>query len=336
MHFLHISFHRGCALEIEYVFTKLGHTVENMKFNFNDNGDDYNITHQKAQICWDSFKGYFNTYDGIITSDTCPNARTFLQNNWSKLLIIWVVSRFDYSMPTETVDPEFYNLLRDIPNRKNVRIFGNHPIENIYAIQIKNVNFGDFIIKPLGKNTISENITKKHDLNNKRVFYVPPYHNETIFMNLTEKLNQIGVQHICERFPNHISDLLEYTGVICIPYAFTTIAFFERMQLGIVTFIPSMEFIIELAKSAKNPYGEGSFWFQTPFSLRNPNILYLSDWYSVEYADMLVYFNSWEDLVYKINTTNYEEKTRKVLEIAKKHNETTMAKWRSVIDTQKA
>ena len=65
MHFLHISFHKGCALEIEYVFTKLGHTVENMKFNFNNSGDDYNITHQRAQICWDSFKDYFNTYDEI-------------------------------------------------------------------------------------------------------------------------------------------------------------------------------------------------------------------------------------------------------------------------------
>lgn len=330
MHFLHISFHKGCASEIEYIFTQLGHTVENMNFKFNNQDDDYNITHDKAEICWNTFKDYFNTFDAVITSDTCPNSRTFLQHNWSKPLIIWVCNRFDYAIPPENVDPEFYALLRDIPNRKNVRMIGNTAIENLWASQIKNVNFGDYVIKPLGKNTISHNMTKTHDDENTKIFYVPPYHNETIYMNLSDKLSQIGIQSKCERFPNHISDLLEYTGVICIPYAFSTIAFFERMQLGIITFIPSIDFLLQLAKTPSN----GPFWFQPPFFIGNPKvkeILKLAEWYNDAYNDTLVYFDSWDDLVVKINTLDYNAKTRRVLEIAKLHETSTMEKWKTII-----
>jgi len=238
-------------------------------------------------------------------------------------------------MPPESRDPEFYSLLRDIPNRKNVSMFGNTAIENLWATQMKNVNFGDFIIKPVGKNKISEGVTKVHVPDQTKVFYVPPYHNETVFMKLTDKLDQLGIKNKCERFPNHISDLLEYSGVICIPYAFSTIAFFERLQLGIITFVPSVDFMAEMAKSAKNAYGEGSFWFQPPFFAGNPglkDVLSLSEWYNGCYAEALVYFDTWEDLVHKINTIDYVEKTKKVVKIAKLHESSSMERWAKVID----
>lgn len=333
MKLLHLTFHKGTELDIEYAFKKLGHDVTAMRF---DDGETepygtpyvqskiYEVTHDRAQKSWNKYHEYYNSFDGIITSDTCPTSRTFLQNNWSKLLIIWICNRFDYSIQPEYQDPEFYQLLRDIPNRPNVYIFGNSRIENIYSTNIKNVNVGDFVIKPLGKNSISENMFKTYD-NGSEIFYVPPYHNETKLMNLSEKLTSLGIQNKCERFPNHISDLLEYKGGIYIPYAWSTIVFFERIQLGLVTFIPTIRFLMELFQT-------GNGWFQPPFHPHFPDTLKISEWYCDEHKDIFVFFDSWEDLVDKVRNTNYEEMTKKVLDFAKQHEVDTLSRWKSIID----
>ena len=89
MKILHLKFHHGCELEIEYVFKKLGHDISSMTFD-NDYNDINEITYKRAQNCWEKNKDYFDTFDGIVTSYPCSSSRTFLQNNWSKLLIIWV------------------------------------------------------------------------------------------------------------------------------------------------------------------------------------------------------------------------------------------------------
>ena len=325
MKLLHITFHKGCELDIEYAFTTLGHELHTMYFDDGETkgGELYNITHNRAEKCWNKYKDYFNSFDGIITSDTCPTSRPFLQNNWTKLLIIWVCNRFDYGIEQETKDKEFYQLLRDIPNRKNVYIFGYTRIENVYSTHIKNVNFGDFVIKPTGKNLLSKNVYQTYE-NENNVFYVPIYHNETILMNLSNKLTELGIQNRCEKF-NHISDLIQYKGGIYIPYAWSTLVFFERIQLGLVTFIPSLRFLMELFRS-------GNSWFQPPFTPQNPELLKLSEWYCDEHQDILVFFDSWEDLQYKIKTTDYKSKTQKILNFAQNHHDNMLSRWNFIIN----
>jgi len=336
MHLLHITFHKGCQLEIEYVFKKLGHEIEVMYFDdgLTKGSDLYKIDHELAQRCWDKYKDYFNTFDGIITSDTCPTSRPFLQNNWSKLLIIWICNRFDYEIKPETDDPEFYQLLRDIPNRKNVFIFGNAVIENIYSTQIKRVDVGNFIIKPIGKNIRSSDKYQTYEPC-KEVFYIPPYENETKLMNLSEHLNTLQISNKCQRFSEHISELLLYKGVICIPYAWSTISLFERMQLGLVTFIPTVRFLMQLFTE-----GAPKGWFQPPFfsyepSRFQPEALVLSEWYCEENKNLFVYFDSWEDLQEKVRTTDFIKKTETILLFAKEHHDEMLARWKHVIDLYK-
>jgi hypothetical protein len=378
MKFLHLTFHKGCELEIEYAFTKLGHDVTVMRFDdgFTEpfgtpsvRSKIYEVTHERAEKSWEKYKDYYLSFDAIITSDTCPVSRTFLQNGWTKPLLIWICNRFDYAMLpekcndeafellTSTVekfnelivrknamsypltelnniirqlispdnyDPEFYALLRDIVNRPNVRIFGNAHIENLYSTQIKGVNVGDFIIKPIGKNRQSAALTKTYSADDKSIFYIPPYHNETKLMNLSEHLTALGIENRCERFAEHISELLEYKGSICIPYAWSTIVFFERLQLGIVTFIPTPRFLIEL-------FRQGDWWFQPPFNIENPQTLVVSEWYCEEHKDLFVFFDSWVDLLGKINTTNYVAKTKTILDFARSHEEECLSRWTSVI-----
>lgn len=329
MKLLHITFHKGCELDIEYAFTTIGHEIQTMYFNDGETegGELYKITHDRAQKCWNKHKDYFDTFDGIITSDTCPTCRPFLQNNWSKLLIIWVCNRFDYAMQNEEQDREFYELLRDIPNRKNVFIFGYTSIENKYSNHVRRVNFGDFVIKPIGKNLMSKCVYQTYqeitDNNDNNIFYVPMYHNETKLMNLSKKITELGIQNRSGRF-NHISELIQYKGGIYIPYAWSTLVFFERIQLGLVTFVPSLHFLIELFK-------KGNWWFQPPFNPQNPGLLKLSEWYCDEHRDILVYFDSWEDLQEKVKTTDYVAKTQTILEFAQKHHDDMLSRWKNII-----
>jgi hypothetical protein len=325
MNILHLTFHKGTGLEIEYTFTKLGHKVTTIRFDDGEtSGNDiYIVTHIRAQKAWDKYKDYYNSFDAIITSDTCPISRTFLQNNWNKLLIIWICNRFDYAMLPENEDPEFYNLLRDIPNRKNVFIIGNTSIENVYAKFIKNVDIGELVIQPIGKNLTLSTQTKNYTINDTKLFYVPPYHNETIMMNLSEKLTSLGIMNECKRFDS----ILYYSGVISIPYAWSTIALFERIQLGIINFIPSIPFLLELFRSY------GNFWVQPPFDIHTPDILSLfSEFYIEENKCYFVYFDSWEHLKYQIDTLDYTAKTKEILEFAKKHEDKNMNLWKSVIE----
>jgi hypothetical protein len=286
----------------------------------------YRITRDRAQKSWEKYKDYYDSFDGIITSDTCPTSRPFLQNNWSKLLIIWVCNRFDYSVEG---DQTFYDLLRSIPNRKNVYICGYTEIENVYSKQIRNVDITNFIIKPLGKNIDSQDLYKTYKEGEKEIFYIPTYENETKYMNLSEKLNQLGIQNKNERF-NHISELLEYKGIVCLPYAWSTLTFFEVLQLGLIYFVPSVSFLIELSKT-RQPGGRQGFWFQPPFN-RDPQLLKAAEWYCDDHKELLVYFDSWEDLKEKIKTTDYEKQTQKIREYAEKHAVLTFAKWNSILE----
>jgi hypothetical protein len=330
MKLLHVTFHKGCELDIAYVFNKLGHTIEVWRFDDGEtkDGSIYRINKNRAQKCWDKYKDYFNTFDGIITSDTCPTSRPFLQNNWDKLLIIWVCNRFDYNVEG---DEQFYDLLRSIPSRKNTYIIGNTMIENVYSKQYRNVDITNEIIKPLGKNIISQGLYKKHSKDDEMKFFIPVYENETKFMDLFKKANDLGIKNNNgERFKNHISDLLEYKGIICLPYAWSTITFFEVMQLGIIYFVPTPRFLIEMSKSSN--YLRQRYWFQPPYYNGNSSLLLNAEWYCEEHKDLLVYFDSWEDLKVKVNTTDYDGQTKKILEYAEKHSSQTLSKWNGIIE----
>jgi hypothetical protein len=236
-----------------------------------------------------------------------------------------VCNRFDYGLDN---DQDFFNLLRDIPNRKNVYIMGNTMIENIYSKQLKNVDIGNFIIKPLGINTISYGLEKKYNVTDEDKYFIPVYHNETLFMDLSKKMNELGIKNNNGiRFKNHISDLLEYKGIICIPYAWSTIAFFEVLQLGLIYFIPSISFLIEMSKTP-------NFWFQPPYNA-DPNRLATSEWYCNDHKGLLIYFDSWDDLLIKLKTTNYEEQTRKILNYANLHSINTLMRWENIITDYK-
>lgn len=327
MKLLHLSFHKGCQNDIDYVCNNLNIELSFMEFDDGEtkNNSKYNIGHKRAEKCWNKYKDYFNTFDGVIVSDTTPISRVFLQNNYKKKLIIWVCNRFDYfdseHLDCDFPDKEYYNLIKNVKNRKNTFIMGYTPFENFYAKNIKKIDIGNDIIKPIGKvSSLYNNFEETNKENKSNQYFVPPYHNDNIMIKLSEKLNELNIPNYSGKY-NGPLDLQRYKGIIHIPYAWSNLALFENLQLGIIYFIPSKKFLLELKKNYKR------FFWSRPF---REDVIELSEWYLPEHNELFVYFDSWNDLKNKTNTINYSEKKEKIINFSQKHEKKILEKWKKI------
>lgn len=329
MKVLHLSFHSGTCYEMDYIASVCGFELTNQTFTdgITNTVAIYNVGHDRAANAWNKFKDYYNSFDMIITSDTAPIARTFLQNNYQGKLIIWVCNRFDYadtaSLDCDFPDQEFYDLFRS--KKENVKIISYTPFEHWYAKNIRNVNTWSDCIKPIGLR-----ITNKSKfisqipttVNKQETFFVPPYHNDTILLNLQEKLESINIKAYNGRY-NGPNDLKDFKGIIHIPYAWSNFALFENLQQEIIYFIPSKQFLLKLASN------DNFFWSPT----FNAEVLYLSEWYDPNHDKIFVYFDDWCDLIDKINITNYASKKEEIRKFCKTHTEDMINKWRNIINS---
>jgi len=324
---LHISFHKGCQNDIQYICDKLGIDLEFMDLNNEEikTNAKYNISKHRADKIWNKYKYYFNSFDIIITSDTTPISRIFLQNNFTKKLLIWVCNRFDYrdnqSLDCIFPDKEYYELIRSALLRPNVLIFGYTKFENFYANILKNVFIGNLVIKPIGKvSPIYENFIETIIDNKTNLFFVPPYHNDKIMIDLSSILTNNGILNYTGKY-NGPLDLINFKGIIHIPYAWSNLALFEGINNGIIYFIPSIAFLMELKKN-------NNFFWSPPY---NDNWIKLSEWYCKEHSEIFVYFDSWEDLKIKTKTLDYTNKKNVILSFGKKHHELYLKMWSKLL-----
>jgi hypothetical protein len=330
MKILHLSFHKGCINEFNYICDKLGYEChvlsQILEWNtnkliqpiFEDDNQQYNITKDRANKYWKLYETYFNDFDSIITSDTAPLSRIFLQNNWNKPLIICICNRFDYSHGCNSgfPDKEYYTLFKQSYLKNKIKIIGYTEFENYYCKAIRGVDIGNSVITPCGGiSELYKNFISKPELNN--TFFIPPYHNDTIMMNLPEKIKELGYNSYSGKY-NGPMDLLNYKAVIHIPYAWSNLAFFEMVSLGIIYFVPSIDFL-NILRINKD------FFWSPPFIQSSLN---LSEWYNEDHKKLLIYFDSWEDLILKINSLNYDEHKKKLKGYGKILETDRLNKWK--------
>ncbi len=339
---LHLSFHRGCIKEFEEVARSLPINLTSWYIHddpkqFDSQGvgaSIYNIGHERAERIWHKHKEYFNQFDLIITSDTAPLSRIFLQNNWQKPLIIWVCNRFDYSdrasLDCNFPDQEFYVLFQKAAYMPKVKTISYTPYELAYA-KAKGVSWEDFTIKPVGSH---EQELKPEESS----IHAHIQQEETIFVHprLEAWGSQPGrqfthLQHECEKRSitvymgnyNGPDDIKNFKGVIFFPYAWSNLALFENIQRGIIHFVPTVRFVKELIAAHK------------PVTY-DPQIIAgnskLCEWYTPEHKDIVIYFDSWDDLKEKIMTTDYHRMRGKIKEFGKHHREKMLLMWQETFE----
>lgn len=319
MNLLLLSYHDGCAANLEYVANVLGHELTTQRASWN-----YNIGHNRASEIWETNKHYYSQFDCIITSDTAPLCRIFLQANFSGKLIIWCCNRVDYADQASNdcgfPDQEYYQLLNSIPSRPNVKIFSYTKFEHEYAAR-KGVHWAGNLLKPITAPIESTGQTLfPPEINKSETFFIPPYHNDTIFMNLKSKCESLDIKTYAGRYSG-AQDLKGVKGIIHIPYAWCNLAMFENWSLGNVYFVPSKQFFLQLIN-------QPNFWFQ---DTNYKDLLDSSEWYLPEHRDLFMYFDSWEHLKEIVNY-DLTGKKKLILEFSQQHHQKTLTTWKEAIE----
>jgi hypothetical protein len=333
---LHISFHLGCIKDFEEVARELdldltswyvlSSDLPREHFDGKTLGNAvYNITHERARMVWEKHKNFFNQFDVILTSDTAPLSRIFLQNGWQKPLIIWICNRFDYcdyaTSEGKFPDREYYELFRAATHQPNVKIVGYTPYEHVYA-KAKGIDTGSFTIKPLGSQ--EKGIRDKHEtsipatINKSETFFIYPRLTGDQLSYIKKKCSEIGLKTYSGRY-NGPNDLEGFKGIIYYPYAWSNLAVFENMQRGIIHFIPSEKFILQMVH-------EG-----IPVRYVTLNQFELVEWYSKDYRPFFVYFDSWEDLKEKASK-DYGSLSAAVKKCTQEQRKTMLDRWHMVFD----
>lgn len=336
--FLHVSYHKTCLRELEYVGKELGISIESLDLFFTppESFDGVTPSHdfarhvmtrEKANAVWKQNQTYFESFDGYIVSDPVSLFRVFLQNAPEKPLIVWVCNRFDSPSPAFP-DKLYYQDFQANLNKPNVRVIAYTPYEIVHAKSKQIRNFST-LIRPIG---IGEMSIQHPDykplplhIDKTNLFFVRKYLNETS-MNLPRILHRYDIPHYIGPYLGP-QDLNGFKGVIHIPAVISNFFLFENLSLGLVQFIPSKEFFKKLAHM---PGFVFRIWSKPKLASIYNDALTYSEWYSEEFAHLFVYFDSWEDLKEKIQHTNFPLLSAQAKTFAETHRKATLEKWRVV------
>lgn|SRR5579872_304683 len=332
LNILHLSFHKGCIREINTIAQQLHLNVTSVfvpdiapyQFDGYSTGNAlYNIGRERAYHIWHKHKDYFNQFDAIITSDTAPLARIFLQNDYQKPLIIWICNRFDYtdygSLDCDFPDAHYYDLFNQAHDKKNVFTIPYTAFESLYAQQ-HNVVFNHDVVRPTGIIAHEPIISQiPAYINKSKTFFIPPYLNDSS-LNVTQACLQQQISTYQGRY-NGPDDLQEFKGIIHIPYAWSNVAFFENIQHGLPYFVPSLSFMLEHLEKGK------IWWMNSHYFEHN---YHLSEWYCDEHRDIITYFDSWDDLKNKIESTDFDALRTKIKTYAQQLHNKTIEQWRNI------
>jgi hypothetical protein len=327
---LHLTFHEGCKNDFEDVAKELNLDVTSWFVQalpagfwegFASGNEIYNVGHRRAERVWNRHYEFFNTFDVIITSDTAPLSRIFLQNNWEKPLIIWVCNRFDYAHGSggedRFPDREYYDLIKEATLLPNVRIISYTPFEHEYARR-KGISFGTRTIKPLGKS--EEELLPGQSLvpasvAKEETFFVFPRLDSAHLNSVLQACGQYGVKAWSGVYRGP-EDLKGFKGVLFFPYAFSNLALFENLQRGVIHFVPTKRFLTELGFIRAGMHGN----------------LDWSEWYFDAYKEYLIFFDSWRDLQSKISNIDYDHMKKKITTFGQQHRQEMIVEWRQLFN----
>ncbi len=325
---LHITFHEGCKNDFEEVARELDldltswfvqHLPQGFWEGFRSGNEIYNVGPRRAQRVWNRHKDFFNQFDLIVTSDTAPLSRIFLQNEWQKPLIIWICNRFDYAHGSggedRFPDGKYYQLIRQATQQKNVRLIAYTPFEHEY-MRRRGIEMGTQTIKPLGRKeeTIFDfKSAVPGDVNAGESLFIFPRLDGGQMNRVKQGCASVDVPTWTGVY-NGPEDLKQFKGVLFFPYAFSNLALFENLQRGIVHFVPTQRFLSQLGLIRGGMHGN----------------LPWSEWYFNEYVDYLVYFDSWAELQQKMRMIDYTVMKPKIKSFGQQHRIGMVDEWKKL------
>jgi glycosyltransferase involved in cell wall biosynthesis len=329
-----------------YIYDKFGFEYEFWKFY----KDMFRITTEIANQIWEDKKDYFNKFDYIVTSDTAPISRIFMENinNLKPRVIVWICNRFDYNMEGDT---SYYDIFKRISleNKNKFTFIPSTDFESIWCKLNGISNISD-TITPIGINNkkleykidgleslidkyvndgnAKDKFNDSNELRDKIVISI--YNNDNLFFNLKEIMLQNNIDCFNGGY-KHPSDLKQCIGMIYFPDAYLKWSAFETIQNQVIVFLPSPSFFIKLQTQINN---DRYYQFVSP---NIPLNIDLCVWY--KYKECRIYFDSIDDMIYKIKSLTpelIEEKRDWCKKYGEQIEKENIKKWSDIfnIDTE--
>ena len=318
MRVLHVSHHQGCRQDLDYVAARLGLTMDHYEYR-----GGYNIDATRAETAWRTDRERFLSYDAIVTSDTAPLSRIFLQNGWPKGLVVWICNRFDYCDQATNdcgfPDAEYYPLFASALTRPRTVVASYTDFEHHYA-RAKGVPLGDLTVKPIGarlpcsfENRVPAAIDRA------TTCFIPRYHND-MAADLDSRCRTLGIAAFNGRYDGP-ADLHGFKAVVHVPYAWSNFALFENLQSGLPSLIPSRQMLLELARSI-------DFFWSPPLLWTH---LHLAEWYAPAHREIFGYFDSWHHLQ-RLADSDLAGRRQAIAEFCETHTRQTLNQWRTIFE----
>lgn len=318
MRVLHVSHHQGCREDLAYVADSLGITLDHYEYR-----GGYNIDGARAETAWRTERDRFLSYDVVITSDTAPLSRIFLQNNWPRGLVIWICNRFDYCDQATNdcgfPDTDYYALFASAVGRPRTVIASYTEFEHHYAHH-HGMPLGTLTVKPIGARLPQPYTRQVPDtVDRAATCFIPPYHNDTS-ADLGGRCRALGIPAFGGRYGGP-SDLREFKAIVHVPYAWSNFALFENLQAGLPYLIPTPRLLMELASTI-------DFFWSPPFWADH---LEISEWYAPVHRQLFSYFDSWDQLR-ECAQADLAPRRQAITDFCDAHRQRTLAQWRDIFD----
>lgn len=345
---LHISRHTGCMREIHSFTNLLGIEMEVIFYN-----GPLKVTKELANELWKKHKNYYNNFDYIVTTDTTPISRIFLENmdEVKPKLIIYVSNRWDVGY---TQGHDDWNEWRDTFRKVNhypdqITVVPFCDFETAYAehhgIPMKHFQ----TIYPLGDlpppGGTYEDFANEHDKgaygpagdpwagrgvagpeDHFDTYYVAHYANEQD-NHVLDDCKKHGVK--C--FLGYADDIQQFKAMVVFPYQTCNIAPFDSFMRGNVVISPSHKLLKEASNTPKIP-GYEAYTFA---SQGIENATEYCTW--LKFPECRIQFDTFDELFELLKTLD-ETRLKKVRAACRgtitNHRFEVVRQWRETFNVQ--
>ena len=116
---------------------------------------------------------------------------------------------------------------------------------------------------------------------------------------------------------------IKFKGIIYLPYQASSLIFWEGLQRKMIFFVPSKRFL-----RAMNEKKMVHIYCLLPNGVEE--FIDWMEWYADAYQDIIVYFDSWQDLKKKVETLDYDAARARITRCARYHKETVLHRGKEV------
>ena len=243
------------------------------------------------------FHHWIRNYELIIISDVTMDAIPFLLlQDYAKLfdcrILVQITNRFDMFAHYRGNLPSYLALINSTSNSSHIFYVANNPWDQKY-IALSNLTLNVTLIRPFGEAPVVTSSKEMSSTDSNKCAYLSSHR-----FNLSAHqipFNESNLLLLPSLYGGPAT-LANYKCVVFIPYQVSVMKMIENMLSGVLTFIPSPRFMVELC-SKYAPFLkdiEGVILWQT--KQNNLNWEKYVEFYAPEFRDWFYTFDSWEEM----------------------------------------